>query len=284
MVNQDNGTRPVVVTAPTARNGITLLQRLLNSTRQIIVYGENKHLCEQVPNAVFTAAEIHNSARADIERARARFLTETTEFWSSTLWPDTGAYLQGAVEGFRRLVHVYQTCSEQYGFPRWGIKHPFSNLIQFDRFFSLLPGALFIYVYRNLFDVARSSKARQFAKTAEDLERLASNWREGVYAVRRVRHKNLLVVRHEDLVADPQQWLARLEDFTGLRTIDRTVMDRKFNTFQGPAQFGYSPTEYIAPVRLTEAEAALLEKHAGDVLAEEGYVNQPRDEHAAVPA
>ncbi len=272
---------PVVVTAPTARNGITLLQRLLNSSRQIIVYGENKHLCEHATCLVYSAAGIHTSGAAELGLARKRFLTETTEFWSSSLWPDTGLYLQRTIEGFARLVDVYEVCSQRYGFSRWGIKHPFSSLVDFDRFFSLLPAGQFIYVYRNPFDVARSAKARQFATTPADFVRLASNWRESVAAVRRAQRANLLVIKYEALVADPEPWLARIEEFTGIYNIDRSVMHRRFNTFCGPTECGCSPTEYIPPAPLTDAEAGLLREHAADLLAEEGYMDTPCSELAA---
>ena len=41
---------PVFLVAPTARNGITLIQRLLNTTRQIIVYGENPAFVQTMPS------------------------------------------------------------------------------------------------------------------------------------------------------------------------------------------------------------------------------------------
>jgi hypothetical protein len=269
--------RPVIVTAPTARNGITLIQRLLNSTRQIIVYGENKHLCEWIPELVFNVAGIHAKLRQNVEEVRQRFLTDTTEFWSSTLWPDTGLYYRETLVGFYRLLEVYQECSQRYGFQRWGLKHPFNSPAHLERFMTLVPQGLFIFIYRNLYDVARSSKARRFAQTPEDFAQMATNWRTGLCAARAAQRPNLLMVRMEDLVADPEPWITNLEQFTGVHNVDRTVMSRKFNTFRGPTQQGYSPTEYIEPEPLTETEAAMLDKHAGDVLAEEHYTDASQE-------
>lgn len=271
---------PVIVTAPTARNGVTLLQRLLNSSRQIIVYGENKHFCELMPRAVFCANHAHVTAHEQIERTRQRFLSETTEFWSSNLWPDTLMYLKQAVETFRTFVYFYQGCSEQYGFRRWGLKHPFANVEVFDQFYELLPTARYIYIYRNLFDVARSSKARKFAKTPQDFAALATAWSDSVRVLRRSRADNLLVIKYEELLSRPADWIARIEQFTGIQGIKPKVMDKKFNTFRGETKNGHSPTEYIEPAALTEQERENLSRRAADVLAAENYTDSATPEPA----
>ena len=47
---------PIFITAPSARNGVTLIQRLLNSTRQIMVFGENTLLVDHLPNGALMAS------------------------------------------------------------------------------------------------------------------------------------------------------------------------------------------------------------------------------------
>ena len=270
--------QPVVITAPTARNGVTLLQRLFNSSGQIIVYGENAHFAERLPGLVYEAQGIHLAHHQVFEATRQRFLNETTEFWSSSLWPDTQMYWDLAVESFRRFVILYQKCSEDYGFERWGIKHPFSSVIHLDRFLTLLPAGRFIYIYRNLFDVARSAKARKFAKIPADFQKLAATWQDSLRVVSAAQEESLMVIKYEDLVEDPAAWISRIETFTGITGIDPDVMNRKYNTFKGEAAAGYSSTEYIVPAPLTEDEIALLRETAGDVLAALNYTSdQPAE-------
>lgn len=261
---------PVFITAPTARNGVTLLQRLLNSSRQIIVYGENQYLMEALPASVHNARGIHEQGGAEIRATRDRFLHETTEFWSSNLWPDTGAYFAQTVQAFQGFLDLYQRCSQEYGFSRWGIKHPLAFPV-FARLYALLPGVRYIYVYRDLRDVARSSKARRFVKSRADLDQLINTWCESVRAMQKLRAENLLILRHEDLVQDPDTWIRRISEHTQITNIDPAVMTRKFNTFRGPAEIGCAENEYIAPAELTESETALIETRAGELLAEVGY-------------
>ncbi len=275
---------PVIITAPTARNGVTLLQRLLNSSRRIIVYGENGHFCESLPRLIMSVQQDHQRARAELDATRRRFLEQTTEFWSSALWPDSGGYLRASVEGFRHLVKYYQQCSHRYGFERWGIKHPFSSVYLMDWFTGLLPEARYVYIYRNLFDVARSSKARRFVESLEDFTQLATTWCDSVKTVLHAQPAGMLVIRHEDLVRDQAHWLAQLAEFTGVSGIDATVMTRKFNTFRGSASQGRATDQYIPPAELTADETDALRRAAGPLLDELGYEDRAPAELAGRPS
>jgi hypothetical protein len=274
--------QPVFVSAPTPRNGVTLLQRLLNSSRQIIIYGENKHICELMPAVVHMANAVHRTSHAEKEETLRRFLTETTEFWSSGLWPDTKLYLDLSVEVFKSYFKLYDSCSRHYGFERWGIKHPFWSVGDFQNLYALLPKARFIYIYRNLYDVARSAKARKFVSAPQQYERLAKSWNAGVKQVVPMKAENLLVIEYEELVREPEEWIERIERHAGISSIDATVMSRKYNTFRGQSHLGYSENEYIAPQELTGEETAILERHAGEMLAAHGYGNRVAAEAAPV--
>jgi hypothetical protein len=45
------------------------------------------------------------------------------------------------------------------------------------------------------------------------------------------------------------------------------VFDVKVNTFMGDEARGFSPTQYITPADLTEADRAAITAHAGPVMA-----------------
>lgn len=258
--------QPIIITAPTARNGVTLLQRLFNSSREIMIYGENAHLCEMFSALVYKAFETHLNLGAQMEATRRRFLTETTEFWSSNLWPDTQGYSQLMVQLFRKAIEYYQFSSEQYGFSRWGMKYPFNSISYLDRFMSLVPQGRYVYIYRSLFDVARSSKSRKFTVTLADYQQLADTWSKSLEVVHKTPLSNLLIIRYEELVQQPHMWIDRLRDFTGITRIDPEVMTRKFNTFSGSEQHGMATGEYIAPTALTAEETAQLQLTAGPML------------------
>lgn len=262
---------PLIITAPSARNGVTLVQRLLNSSRQIIVYGENRHLCEIAVETALIATETHQQSHAAFDRTRRRFFDETTEFWSSGLWPDSEMYARTAVAGYQALLDAYSRSSAKDGYSRWGIKHPFSEIAAVARFVALVPQHQMIYIYRNPFDVMRSYKSRRFVRTLEDVHKTAVMWTESVSVLTRESDPRLLTIRYEDLIADPDVWISRIEEFTGVENIDRSVMTRKFNTFRGAEERGHARNEYIAPTELTDDEMQIIAKQAGPMLDSLGY-------------
>ena len=68
------------VVAPCARNGVTLLQRLLNSSRKIIVYGENVYFMHRLPEMVRFIVHAYKTHGKSIEASRQRFLDQIHGF------------------------------------------------------------------------------------------------------------------------------------------------------------------------------------------------------------
>ena len=149
---------PVFITAPTARNGVTLLQRLINSSKQMIVYGENTNFMSVVPKLVHSSVQVHNERGAEFQEARKQFLEQTTEGWTSNLWPDPQPLMMVAFEAFYKSVLVYQQCSEKYGYQRWGIKNPLNEPQMIERLRILMPKARYLFIYRNPIDVIKFGK------------------------------------------------------------------------------------------------------------------------------
>ncbi len=262
---------PVFVIAPTARNGITLIQRLLNSSRQIIVYGEDGELLEQMPLRILSKINHIMECGASRRLAREIFFTRTTEFWTSNLSPDDMQYLQVMLNNFFSFVLFYQQWSAGQGFRRWGIKQPLTSLLPLNLFREFLINARFLYVYRNLFDVARSAKARGWIKSPDDLVVLAQRWQDNLLPLLESPQEQVLVLRYEDLVADQETHIRKIEEFTGITNIDRNVMKRKINTFPGKIEKGESPNQYIEPEQLTDEESAVLYENAVKALEVTGY-------------
>ena len=60
--------------------------------------------------------------------------------------------------------------------------------------------------------------------------------------------------------------VSALEAFTGAIGIQARAFDTKVNTFAGHEADGYSPTQYIPPAPLTDADVASIRTHAGHIL------------------
>ncbi|MBW1713937.1 MAG: sulfotransferase, partial [Deltaproteobacteria bacterium] len=202
-----------------------------------------------------------------------KFLNETTEFWTSSLQIDVADYTTTLIKAFFDLALCYQRCSEDYGYDRWGIKQPLRFPNTFNIFHQFMPKARFVFIYRNLFDVARSAKARRWINTSAEVAQLASQWQTNLLSIVRRRPERVIPLRYENLVANPGPHIAQLERFTETSGIDRTVMDRKFNTFAGPGGNGQSPSQYVEPQELSPDETDILSRAASEALAATGYAD-----------
>lgn len=265
--------KPVFVVAPSARNGITLMQRLLNSTRQIVIYGENVDLMDRLPAMVHTAVVTHTQFGEQFEASRRRFFNETTEGWTSNLWPSSEHNMLIMFEAFNKVAAMYQQTTEQNGLSRWGVKNPMTSPHMVMRLRAIIPQARFIFLYRNLYDVLRSARARKFIDSPESRDQYITNWHDNMLAVLDNPMPDTLIMSHEDLVANPQESIAAIEQFAEVQGIDPAVLDQKINTFVGPTEAGLSPTGYIEPEPLTEEDVESAQRIAGSLLERLGYAD-----------
>jgi len=264
---------PIFVIAPTARNGVTLVQRLLNSSKQIIVYGENSHFMHTLSKHVYQAVQVHTEHAVKMNQARKQFLEETTEGWTSNLWPDTQVFMMLAFEAFYKEAVAYQQCSEQYGYQRWGIKNPLIHPDMIKHLKILMPKAKFVFIYRNILDVVRSALSRNFIATDAQIAQYATQWKQFLRDVVAAKHPDVSTIQYEKLVESPEPILNELEQFTGITNIDPTVMQRKFNTFQieDKNRTDTNIKGYVKPHDLTTSQKKIVVDLAGKTMQQFGY-------------
>ena len=264
---------PLFITAPTARNGVTLLQRLVNSSRKMIVYGENMNFMSSLPKLVHSSVQVHTDRTEEFDAARKQFLEQTTEGWTSNLWPEPQPFMMIAFEAFYKSAATYQQLSEKYGYQRWGIKNPLNEPQMIERMRILMPQARFVFIYRNPIDVIKSAKSRAFITNVDQLRQYAIQWREVLSAVVKYGFPNVWVLKYEDLIAKPDPVIDQLERFTGISGIDRSVMNRKINTFAVGEQkmAGTNEKGYVKPDDLTADEKKIIIDITGQVMQQFGY-------------
>ncbi len=240
---------PIFVVAPTARHGITLIQRLLNSSREIVVFGENVMLMRDLPTLTRSAIDIHGH-RDEMDRARAHFQTVTTEGWTSNLWPDTEQWLLLQFEHFYRSCLFYQQQAELMGCSRWGVKNPLTDATMIDLLRPLLPKAKFVFMTRRPTDALRSAKARGFVKTVNEAEQFLDRCFKYAHHVLARPGDDLLHIEYEMLLEGPEKMISALSRFTGIGNIDHTTLDRKFNTFASQSSSGYVEAKPLSEAEL----------------------------------
>lgn len=260
-------TSPLYIWAPTARNGVTLLQRLITSSKSVLVFGENTFFALQIP-VVIRNYQTHSKEGSE---SRKRLASGDYSFWSSAAFPHHEQMNAAAVQSFFSFVGAYQFSAESEGFTTWGIKEPSPYWPAVDLISILLPKSRHLVVYRNLRDVLRSYKTRGWLESIDKVRAISDQWQANVRVARTLQTSNrMLVIKYEEFVANPTKGAQLLTGFVGGKPIDPAIFDIRINTFS-KAEGGQSETGYEKPRDLTQEEWDVARSVASEVMAEAGY-------------
>ncbi|MFT4553715.1 MAG: hypothetical protein ACI9S8_002356 [Chlamydiales bacterium] len=257
---------PIFVVAPTPRCGSTLIQRLLNSTNKVVIFGEDALISEALPDVLDATHHRMECQEQEISLNRKKFKEETRDFWSNALLPESTELFSANVAWFSEVMKVYTRSAENLGCSIWGSKFPLRSFHDLDAYKRFLPRCRIIYIYRDLFDIARSCKARKWLETRKDVFNLAQRWKLNLSPFLGSESKQTLILRYEDLISKPEEYIKKIENFVNVSGIDRSIMNKKINTWKGDKEEGRSETGYIPPETLTDNEEKLLQRIAREVL------------------
>jgi hypothetical protein len=258
----------VIVTSPSTRCGTTLVQRLLTASGNAFIYGEEVgHQIRTV--AIWLIGVLRQFEQtgqvndADFERAMAGLLTD----WRPGLAAPADVMSSAWTETFYQLPFALAEFSRSRGRPVWGFKVPAYDRDTLRTLLSLMPKARVVYLVRNLCDALKSAKARRFVEGEEQVGRFCADWARNVLQMTDLTgDPRVLVLKCEDLVARRPPQLERLRTFSGADVLKLEVFDLKINTYAGLEADGHSPSQYIEPLELTEAERRIVMAEAGPVL------------------
>ena len=195
------------------RSGTTLLQSLIVAHSQIASFPESKFfqkivasqsIYEKFNLAPFSARRVFNSFLEDIDSPELK-----------RLLPFNALFVSQYVNSF---IKALDTVTLQRQKSYWLEKTP-EHLRRINAIEKLVDGAKFIHIVRNGVDVVASlyemtQKYPQIWGQPRKLERYVSRWSNDVLITSRHLHKpNHILVRYENLVANPLRELAEICEF-----------------------------------------------------------------------
>jgi len=249
---------PVFIWAPAQRCGTGLLQRLITSSKEVIVFGEDRFFTDNLPNLMLEHAEHAEQIKQDT----GKLASGDHSGWYPSALPNYEGYLDALAGAFQLVVNVYQKSSIELGYVRWGTKLPYAGSGQVQAINTLLPHSKHLYIYRNIFDVMRSIKARKWVESKESFRLVCNNW---INSIRQNvdNHGNcewFHFLSYENLIGDPKIESEKIQKFLGLNDLDQKVFDHKVNTFVGEQAEGHSESQYVKPGKLTTFEYQICEE------------------------
>lgn len=253
---------PLIVTSPIQRSGTTLLQRLLCSSSNALIYGEKSaQELEFFLNIYAFKAQEYNYRRETYKENLERVLRGDVNEWILDLTPDIDGYLMA----LQKAAFAGVAFCRDYAFGRgrsiWGFKHPSWSAAAIKLLRKLMPKSRFIFIYRELIPCLRSAKAQYMLNTEQELRGLCQNWINGLaYRQELGNDPSTLILDYEDLIRAPEESLTTLSKFSGARDMDRSVLNHKINIWMGQGFATQSRDGYIPPVDLTDKELRIVEE------------------------
>lgn len=266
---------PVFIFSAGWRSGSTLLQRLLNSHPDLLVWGEayeNAQLLHHLaaPFAAFTKVPLDflfPSDRADFDLSDDGFSRALTRSWTATLSPDP-ADLKRAHLTF--LATLFKRYAASRGRSRWGVKMISGTEVLAEYLRWLYPECKMLYLLRSPYSSFRSyvNSTKGCAEPwylqfpsypVKGAAPFAVHWRRCVEGFVRSRERlGAFLIRYEDLAN--RSAVGPLQDYLGL-SLDASVLDSAVDL---PSRRGEGRG-------LLKRERAIIRLITGDAAAQFGY-------------
>lgn len=249
---------PILISSPVPRSGTTLLQRLLCSSPNTLIYGEGcandinmfSTIISQKQTFLNTNKEWRNQQLANV-------LAGQTNSWIPDLMPDIDDYLEAIKIAGLSFIQCYQDAAKKSGRPIWGTKLPDWNIHSLVQVHKFLPKSKIIYLVRNLEDCLRSAKANQLVQGFEEVQRFCHIWKQNKdYALQNLKGARVFHLSYEDLVSNSTEVIQKIALFTHSDGIDASVLAHKVNAYK---DYGRDlPNGYLKPAELEKNELELV--------------------------
>jgi hypothetical protein len=248
---------PVFVLAGGGRTGSTLVQRLLISTGKIMIWGEHGGLLlDSLQRFVHGMREWNEHEGT---RHLDRFMQLGWNAWIPNVNPANESFVEGARAA---LMQALAVPAARLGFARWGFKEIRYTGAAVGLLKALFPEAVIVVIVRHPEAALRSIKVAPWYRKDYDArpEIFLSRWAasSSSLAACASEFRRVLVLRYEDLMADPGNTIVALARHVGIdaQWFDPTALEARL---RGPVDESapFDERDHIALATADVRRAAL---------------------------
>ena len=262
--------QPIFVLASGQRCGTTLIQRLLNSNPDILIWGEQHGYL----NGFLREYRALLEWESEYSHHRKTFLQNGYDNFVPNMLPEDIDLRKAAI------VHITALFGESasiLGRSIWGFKEVRYDAQMALFLFRCFPKARFIFLTRNIIDCFISLKHWENSPGSWNrtwTEIFIEDWKRINASFLNVSNRipQLMRVRYEDMVKNPKEFIEKLSSFLSISpdSLDANVFNRKLHVESSDGIIDLRPT--ILPSDLNSEERSLLSTSIiVDISKEYGY-------------
>ncbi len=254
------GACPVFLLASGWRCGSTLLQRLVCSTGELLMWGEPYGRANIVPTLTRAAMVLREDWPGPGHFPPDQVFEQPAEHWIANLYPPPDAM----VRGFAAMLDAWLAePARARGFDRFGLKEVRLQAMDAAFLAWLYPDARFLFLVRNPWDAWSSCKGAQWFvqwpnQVIQTAPQFAKLWLRIVNSFASWPSDNAMLIRYEDLVK-PSFDLEQVRGHCRLEAIDPAPRDKVIRGMAKP------------PIPLDATEVAQIHQIAGELARALGY-------------
>lgn len=228
---------PIFITSPVQRCGTTLIQRLLCSSSDTLIFGESVANDLHIYASLYQNKQLmfggpHNAWR---DQQLAQVLEGEVNAWIPDLLPDRDAYLENYKQALLNYCAFLQQYAAREGRSQWGCKLPGWPIPQLDYLQRLIPGTKIIYIHRELEACVVSARSINMCFDEPSTQQFRHMYAfQQAEAERRLHHEEVLWIDYQELVEQPAKIITQLAAFTNAQGIDAGVMGHKIGNYPAP--------------------------------------------------
>ncbi len=218
---------PIFIFSSSWRSGSTLLQRLINASNEVLIWGEPGGALDAFQDAHVRLQQMLGEGGTKYKHGFggngasqfARFKSGEGgihDKWIACMNPPL-VHIEQQLKGL--LDGIYRGPAEALGYSRWGLKEVRSGIETAEFLRKLYPEAKFVFLVRNPFDSILSIKKRKWLDAVnyrDPLYYFANHWRKLSGEYRKAGFG--LLIRFEDLVSD-RNTTEKLGKYLGIESI-----------------------------------------------------------------